>query len=180
MAIVAVLGAAFSLREKEPNPCNVRLAVEAVRICVELKAQGHTPILVVQWEVGLAVKHYGQVLTGSSEEFIKNLVTDYHEIGQYDDGRYLGTKELFEEALPFFKKAGATHFVAVANPFLHQPYAYLLARKRFKPLWRRVYGIGFDKQSTQWWCRSWWQLLAYTVWLKFGGAHGHNGRQVKA
>ncbi len=45
MARVAVLAASFSLREEEPNPCNVRIAEEAFRVCDELIAEGHFPVL---------------------------------------------------------------------------------------------------------------------------------------
>lgn len=180
MTIVAVLGASFSLRDNEPGPCNVRIANEVIRICVELIEQGHIPVLAVQWEVDLALRELGSTSEGSWQHFIDNGGWAYHAIGQYDDGRYLGTKEVLNEALPFFREFSAIRFVGVANSFIHQPYLYWLARKRFKPMWRKVQGIGFDKESTQWWCRSGWQLCVYTAFTAVGGSHGHSGRQVKA
>ena len=178
MAIVAVLGASFSLRENEPNPCNIRLAEELVRICKELQANGHTPVVAVQWEIFLAFRQL------TTETYFIPETTLYngwycHEIGQYNDGKYLGTKEVLEEAMPFFRSHNATHFVGVANAFIHQPYLYALARKDFSLMPKLVRGIGFDKESTQWWCRSWWQLTFQTVRLALGLSHGHNGRQAK-
>lgn len=180
MEIVAVLGASFSLRENEPNPCNIRIAKEVIRICTELIAQGHTPVLAVQREVGLALHELGSTSEGEWQYFIDNGGWAYHEIGQYDDGRYIGTKDVLDEALAFFEEFGATRFVAVANPFLHQQYTYFLARKHFKLMWRKVRYIGFDKESTQRWCRSWWQFAFQAVRLALGIEHGHGGRQAKA
>lgn len=181
MAIVGVLAASFSLEEQEPNPCNMRLGDEAIRVCKQLIEQGHTPILAVQWEIGLALQQKGTIEEGEWREFIQSGGWAYEEIGQDEDGSYLGTKEVFERALPFFKKLGATRFVGVANPFIHQPYLYWLARGHgMKLMWRHVRWIGFDKQSTQWWCRSWWQFAYQTVRLALGNEHGHNGRQEQS
>lgn len=181
MAIVAVLGASFSLREIEPNPCNIKIAKEAVRICEKLTKQGHIPVLVVQWELDLALSELGKLIEGCSwKEIIHQGGWAYSVIGQYDDGRYLGTGELVNEALPFFEEFNATHFVAVANPFIHQQYTYWLARKHFKLMFRKVKWIGFDKESTQRWCRSWWRFAYQTVRLALGLSHGHDGRQAKA
>jgi hypothetical protein len=180
MANVAVLGPSFSLRENEPNPCNILIAEEVLRICHKLAQEGHNPVVVNQWEVGLAFRSHGTLLERDShKELIASGAWPYLEIGQYNDGRYLGTKELINEALPFFAKFNATHFVAVANPFVHQQYTYWLARKHFKLMLRRVNWIGFDKESTQWWCQSWWQFAFQTVRLAFCLPHGYRGRQVK-
>ena len=169
MTTTAVLVASFSLREgNEPNPCNRRLALEALRIYWELVEEGRKPILIVQWEVGLALRLLGQ----------GRLI--YKEIGQLEDGAYLGTKEIFDVAVGLFEDRGATEFVGIANAFIHQPYLYWLARRHFRLVWKRVRGIGFDSDSDQWWCRSWWQLLAYTGYGFVTGAHGHDGRQAKA
>ncbi|MFZ2126092.1 MAG: hypothetical protein WAV04_01110 [Candidatus Microsaccharimonas sp.] len=181
MAIVAVLGAAFSLREQEPNPCNVRLAQEVLRACDELRARGHMPVVAVQWEIDAALQSLGRTKTYDN---VRSVFDDgafpYMVIGQYDDGRYLGTREVLKEALPFFGDMGATHFVGVAQPYIHQPYLYWLARKSFRLIWIRTRRIGFDPDSTQQWCRSWWQLTKYTVKILITGSHGYDGRQAKA
>ena len=44
---VAVLVPAFALRKVEPNPCNKRLAREALRICESLVKDGYHPVPVV-------------------------------------------------------------------------------------------------------------------------------------
>ena len=170
MAIVAVLGASFSLREDEPNPCNVRLAKEVERISDNLVSNGHLPVVVVQWEIDLALRRLGADVVN----------WDYKVIGPFDTDEYLGTEELITEASSFFQSFGATKFVAVANPFIHQQYVYFLARKHFKLMLRRVRWIGFDKQSSQWWCRSWWQFLYQTARLAMGASHGYDGKQAKA
>ena len=182
MARVAVLAASFSLREEEPNPCNVRIAEEAFRICDELIAKGHTPFLVAQWEVDLALDQlrtaidYGDYL--SREEVFGNGVVPYlGSVSQPDDGSYLGTKELYDAALPLFKGQECTHFVGVAQPFIHQPYLYWLARGDFKLLWKKTRDIGFDPESTQPWCRSRAQFAHQSVRLLLGNEHGYNGRQ---
>lgn len=183
--MVGVLAASFSLRNEEPNPCNRRLAAETFRICDELLKQGYVPVVVAQWEVDLALRELRTAhdfgYPSKKEVLRKNIVVYAGSIGQYDDGRYLGTKELLEEAMPLFKEHGVTRFVGVANPFIHQPYLYWLARGTgLKLMWRRVHRIGFDKQSTQWWCRSWWQFAFQTVRLALGLSHGYDGRQAQA
>lgn len=183
--VVGVLAASFSLRDEEPNPCNQRLAEETFRICDELLTQGYLPVVVAQWEIDLALRElrtargFGRL--SRREALQKNITVYAGSIGQYDDGRYLGTKELLDEAMPLFKEYGATRFVGVANPFIHQPYLYWLARgTKLKLMWRRVRWIGFDRQSTQWWCRSWWQFAFQTIRLALGVTHGHDGRQAQA
>ena len=165
MAKVAVLALSFSLRDEEPNPCNVRLAEETQRICRDLLGEGHAAVLAAQWEVGLALPRQNR--------------WPYLEVDPRNDGKYLDTNEVFAAALEFFRAHGATRIVVVANPFIHQPYAYWLAHKHFRPMWRRVRWIGFDRQSTQWWCRSWWSLVLYTLRTALGFQHGHGGRQAK-
>jgi hypothetical protein len=178
MAVVAVLVASFSLREVEPNPCNVRLAEEAVRICDDLVAAGHTVVIAAQWEVDLALQELGTFSEyDDATELHRAGAWLYMKIDQYDDGRYLGTKEVLEEALDFFQEYNATEFVAVANPFIHQPYVYWLARKHFKLRRQRVRQIRFDPESAQWWCRSWYQFAWQTVRLALGVRHGYAGRQ---
>lgn len=182
MAIVLVVAPSFSLREDEPNPCNAKLAEEAMRICEQLLRDGHQIILVPQWEVGLALRRHGTIKEyASTAECVGAGAWPYHEAGQRSDDRYLDTKDVVEEALVFAKKNGATHVVAVANPFIHQPYTYWLVRKGgLRLMWRRVRWIGFDPESTQWWCRSWWKFTYQTVRLALGFKHGYADRQAKA
>jgi hypothetical protein len=167
MAIVGVLAYPFSLREgQEPSLSNVKLAEETIRICNELKAQRHEVRLVPSWEVKEALVHLRK----------KSLV--YHFIDQLKGGKYLGTKEMFEAALPILEQAHISRLVVVANPFLHLQYARWLARRHFLVVKMKIRWIGFDKHSDQWWCRSWWQLTVYLVGSLFG-RHGFNGRQAK-
>ena len=180
---VAVLVPAFALRKVEPNPCNKRLAREALRICESLVKDGYHPVLVVQWEVELALKklgkfdEYDQITT---DMVCSQGVIEYGgTIEQRADGGYLGTQEVLDDALTLFREHRCTSLVVVANPFIHQQYTYWLARKSgLKLKWKRVKWIGFDKQSTQWWCRSWYQFLWQTVRLAVGLEHGYKGRQA--
>lgn len=184
MEVVAVLVASFSLREEEPNPCNVRLAKEAIRICDELVAEGYMPLLVTQWEVDLALRQMGTFAEYeplSESQIVEDRIIPYGgTIGQMADGRYLGTREVYEGALELFRHYGCTAFVGVAQAFIHQPYLYMLARKDFRLIWKRTRGIGYDKQSTQWWCRSWWQFAFQAFRLMAGSKHGYKGKQAKA
>lgn len=177
MAIVGVLAASFSLRIEEPNPCNVRIAEETIRICRELTASGHTVILAVQWEVGLALQQIQSLTYVMPEEKLYSGWL-YFEVGLYEDGSYLGTKELYEDVRVFLKTQGVTHFVGVANPFIHLQYLYWLARKDFKLMPRAVKWIGFDKESTQEWCRSPLKFAVHTLRLALGKSHGYNNRQA--
>lgn len=182
MARVAVLAVSFSLREQEPNPCNVRIAEEAFRISDELIAEGHVPFLVAQWEVDLALNQlrsavdFGNRLS-ESEVFGNTTIPYLGSVSQPADDSYLSTKEVYEVALPKFQEEECTHFVGVAQPFIHQPYLYWLARRDFKLLWRKTRDIGFDPESTQPWCRSRTQFARQSVRLLLGSEHGYNGRQ---
>lgn len=181
--VVGVLVPSFSLREQEPNPCNVRLSEEAQRICYELIDEGYLPLLVVQWEVELALQNVGNFREYgfiSLEKAQGQRVIPYGgAVGQPGTGEYLGTKEVLDKALEIFRKEGCDRLVVVANPFVHQPYTYWLARSSgLKLMWRSVRWIGFDKQSTQWWCRSWWQFLWQSARLALGIQHGYKGRQA--
>ncbi len=169
---VLVLAASFSLREEEPNPCNWRIAIETMRICRDLRDRGDIVVLVAQWEVGLALRRLI-----SAERLAEY---GFMEIGQYADGRYLGTVELYQEAKSYADVVGASHITAVANPFIHLPYLYWLARSDFELRFRPIRWIGFDSRSTQWWCRSWYRLLYYTVKVAVFKDHGHNNRQAQA
>lgn len=178
---VLVMVPSFSLRDDEPNPCNVRLAEEALRICYELFNIGYVPVLVAQWEVDLALHQQREAVSfidlTLQRVFEERIIIYAGSVSQPEDGSYLDTKEVYEKAKQLAEEYECTYFVAVAQPFIHQPYTYWLARKDFKLIWKRTRWIGFDKQSTQWWCRSWWQFLYQTVRLLTGAKHGHDGRQ---
>jgi len=181
--VVGVLVPAFSLREQEPNPCNVRLAEEALRICYELIDADILPLLVVQWEVELALndmgkfREYGKIRLPRAQN--RGIVPYGGAIGQAESGEYLGTKEVVDQAIEIFRERECDSVIVVANPFIHKQYtSWLVQRAGMKVTPRSVRWIGFDKESTQWWCRSWWQFLWQTVRLALGIEHGFKGRQA--
>ena len=169
MAVVAVLAASFGLRVgREPNPCNIALAEEAMRICFKLRDEdGHKFKLIAQWEIAEALRDLGY------ERYITE------EVKQRPDGTYLGTKEIYDDALEIFQMLGCVKFVAVANPFMHLFVVRRMATQHFSVLKEKVRWIGFDRESDQWWCRSWWQLVAYSL-MTLTGYHGFGGMQAKA
>lgn len=199
MATIGVVVPAFALREVEPNPCNVRLAEETVRIVDELKKQGHDIVLVVQWEVDKALVQSGAFrFLGDGDETLLDYAHQpdelrkklrlvqsqgfgaYGVVGPRDDGVYLDTKFVVSSAEFLFREAGVERVVVVANPFVHRAYTYRLFKQRGWELLHpvpKVGWVGFDPESTQWWCRSWWQFSLQAVHLAFGGKSGHNGRQ---
>ncbi len=165
-AIVGILALSFSSRDEEPNPCNWQLARETLRIYHELTYDGHDVVLAAQWEVARAIRR------------LEQRPPEVHEITLSKDGRYLGTREVVEQAKPFLRQQGVSKLVIVANPFIHLSYARWLARRHaFKSMRRHVGWIGFDKESNQVWCRSWWRFSVQSTQLLFGKQHGYAGRQ---
>lgn len=182
---VGVLVPAFGLREVEPNPCNIKLAEEALRQANSLmdRKKHCEVVLVVQWEVERALKKLKHLDDDGLVKFYLarqwRTISSLHVVHQRADGQYLDTREVVDEAIKIFRAEGCTRMYIVANPFLHQQQAYALALgKGMKVRLRPTKWIGFDTQSTQWWCRSWHQFLWQAIRLMTGKKHGHNGRQV--
>lgn len=170
----AVLVPAFAQRAHgEPSPCNERLAAHTVRICGDLAQLGHTVVLVTQWEVDQVLRQ-----TDGKQALLHKNVVYAEPVLPNEHGDYLVTRDVYYAARQEFSKYNPTYFVAIAQPFIHRLYVNMLAGKDFTV--RSCCGIrvGFDPKSTQWWCRSWWQLLAYTILTGLGMKRGHAGRQL--
>lgn len=145
----------FALRKNEPNPCNVRLA-QATEVIV--KKEGNDVIVVAQWEIARALKSV------SSPYVIEKHRTE---------GEYLGSEEIWLQAVEVFKKHGVTEVIVVANPFLHLTKCRMLVKKSgFIPLKRKVGWIGFDRASLQWYARGPLRALLYAILQQFTGWHG--------
>lgn len=152
----------FALRDEEPNPCNVRLA-DAVRRILRIEAN---TIVIAQWEVALRLREYG--------------VTVDHVVNPGDDGAYLGSQEVWNEAREFLLSNGIHKVILVAQPFLQLSLIRRTVRRDgFTIIPRRIPKIGFDASplNTQPWTRSRRALLWYATKLILGGNHGHAGRQ---
>ncbi len=179
--VIGVVVPSFSLREREPNPCNVRLADEAIRISGRLIARGYLPLVVAQWEVELAMKRVGKFREYEAIDYQdarRGVIPYGRTINQSESGKYLDTSDVVAGAVESFRQHGVERVVVVANPFIHQPYTYWLVHKAgMKIMWRHVRWIGFDKQSSQPWCRSWYRFLWQTIRLAVGKKHGFEGRQ---
>lgn len=164
MATIGIIAFSFALRnDAEPNPCNVRLAKAVERIETKLEKEGHKVIVIAQWEIA------------------RQLARDHEKadrvVHQLPDGKYLGSKEVLDAAVPVLKDRAIRTVVPVAQPFLH---LFLVKRsikaKGYEIRNEEIGHIGFDKKSDQWWTRSWWQLVIYSG-LTILGYHGFNGQQ---
>lgn len=142
----------FALRKEEPSPCNVRLAKAVERILS--KAERATDVLVVsQWEVAKQLKADGICV---------DLVVEKNE-----DGSYLDTKDVWDQAKVLFQKKGVVTVIPVAQPFLHlTKVKQLIHSDNFivdVTYLTDIGQIGFDGESLQPWTRSSFQLLWYAV-----------------
>jgi len=155
---VGIVGFSFGLAEKEPNPCNVRLAEETNRILQEELDKGNEVVAVVQWEIAKA---------------LEGLELRPDHVVNPKEGIYLNSDMVMAEAASVFKEQGITEAVVVANPFLHLAACQVLVRKKgFTILKRRINRIGFYKESLQWWTRSPLNLVLYAVCMKLTGKRG--------
>ena len=85
----------FGQAEKEPNPCNVLLGIEAYRILKEEeKNTGEEVVLVAQWEVAAAIRE----IIG----FPVPYVVEKHR----HEGECLNSKEVMAQAADIFLNLG--------------------------------------------------------------------------
>lgn len=139
----------FALRDDEPGPCNINTAFEANRI---YNQEAGEICVVSQWEVARALDRFCPVP-------IARVVRE-HRV----KGAYLDSGEVTEQAAEVFRAVGVKEIIIVANPFMHLQYCrYLVCRKGFRVLKRRIRWIGFDRQSIQWETRGPIRALAYTA-----------------
>ncbi len=164
--MIGLVAFSFGLRtsDTEPNPCNQRLGLAVQSI---LTAEPTEVIIVSQWEVAKQLEAIG--------------IKTNHVVNLRDDGEYLDTRDVWNEAKVLFDKLGIREVVPVANPYLQLFYAKKMVKDDgFQVLSKPIGRIGFDNspQNTQAWTRN---RLAFTKQVIkivfFGGNHGHYSRQ---
>ncbi|MDD5342513.1 MAG: hypothetical protein PHI73_04245 [Patescibacteria group bacterium] len=160
----------FGMRGEKAGPClsNVDLAREVERIVQEV---GDGIAVVVQHEIGSLLNFTGRKPTKL------HLVTHHRR-----PGVYLDSEEVMAQADVFFQELGdnppgipvVRNIFVVAQPFLHLTKCRRLAEQAgYVILSWSMSRIRFDRQSTQRWTRSWYQLLWYAIKQKL---FGHRGR----
>lgn len=143
----------FALREREPNPCNIRLARAAERIIFKEEFKEEDIVVVAQRTVSLALH--------------ERLVSIDHVV-QKKPG-YGGSEEVVRQAAEVFRRYGITEVIPVAQPFLLLTKCVQLVRKAgfrvpsFPKLCRMIGWIGFDWYSRQPWTRDPIRLVYYTM-----------------
>jgi hypothetical protein len=146
----------FALGAKEPNPCNMRLALAVKRI---IDAEEGRILIVAQWEVALALEQCG--------------VKAHHTIYQ-EQGVYLDSHMVMEQAASWLHDCGVTEVIPVAQPFLHLILCQKLVRQHgFILLKRKIGKIGFYRSSLQWWTRGPVRLLFCTALFQLTGRRWH-------
>lgn len=140
----------FALRDKEPNPCNVRLAKAAKRI---LDKSGEPVMIVARRATALALQKIG--------------VPAVHVI-QKRPG-YEGSEGMVQQAALVFWIKGVKEVIPVAQPFLQLTKCIQLVRRggfktpSFWELCRLIGWIGFDPESKQPWTRGPARLAFYAI-----------------
>jgi hypothetical protein len=138
----------FALRgeNREPNPCNVRLAAAVEHI---IRHENDRVLVVAQWEVARALPGW---------------ICVTQVVEPYTDGSYLDSEGVWTKAAEAFEAAGVEVVIPVAQPFLHLTKIKQLVRQSgFKLDKRHIGWIGFDKQSLQWWTRGPVRTLVYAL-----------------
>ena len=165
---VGIVGFAFGLREDEPNPSNIALAVKVEEAVVYVNFQDSMPIVVTQWEITKAI------------EAPFNYVVD-HSVELRQDGTYLDSSGVWKEAKAEFVREGVLQVIIIAQPFLHLPSLKKMVKDDgFEVIEFKVGPIPFDNSdlNTQPWTRSKIALAAYAAKSILGMKHGHDGMQA--
>jgi hypothetical protein len=161
---IVVFSFALRQEDQEPNPCNIRLA----RVVEHISSNANDGVAIVsQWEVSRQLRTDGYELC--------------HSVELRDDGTYLDSEAVWNDAKAVFTKLGITEVIPVAQPFLQlRKVKQMIAADSFTVVDMSIGHIGFDKLSTQPWTRSRMRLLIYAIKQVLTGARGHNGKQTSA
>jgi len=167
---VGIVGFSFGLRDEEPNPSNMALAVKLQEITDDLEIDGRVVIVVTQWEITKALK-----------ERFDGFDVDL-SVEQHTDGTYLDSDDVWAAAKERFVYEGVTQVIIVAQPFLHLPKLKGMVTKDKDGYEVVDYEIGvipFDNSdlNTQPWTRSKTALAIYAAKSLLGMKRGHNGMQ---
>lgn len=160
----AIVAFSFGLRAKgrEPNPCNRRLARAVERITRLTARESGSILLISQWEVAKQLQADGVHVDRVIEESPR--------------GDYLGSDEVWAQALAFLQGRRVARVIPVAQPFLQIHKVRKLINESGLPQERKRIGwVGFDPSpaNTQWWTKGPMRLLAYALMQALG-------RQTKA
>ena len=164
---VGIVGFAFGLREEEPNPSNTALAVVVQEVSDYAELNECVPIVVTQWEITKALKERFDFDVDLSVE-------------QYDDGTYLDSRGVWEDAKARFVYEGVTQVFIIAQPFLHLPSLKKMVKDDgYEVLEYKIAAIPFDNTdlNTKPWTRSKTALAIYAAKSLLGMKRGHNGMQ---
>jgi hypothetical protein len=148
--VVGIVAFSFGTRgaELEPSPCNERLAQAVATVASMVKIPS---VIVAQWEVARALEALGieHCAVGSGQE------------------SYLETETVWKSAENTFQRAGVTHVIPVAQPFLHLfAVRRLISQSGHFVLWSLpIASIGWDRThlNRQWWTRSPARFLFYAM-----------------
>lgn len=147
----------FALSEKEPNPCNQKLAEEAKRIAEKEKrnSNGNEIKVAAQWETALGLKNL-------------RIEPDKIICVHRKKGAYLDSEEVTAQAVEYFKKQKITEIIPIAQPFLQiTKCRWLIKKAGFVPLKRKINWIGFYKNSLQWYTKGPIRSLIYALMQLF-------------
>lgn len=163
--MIGLVAFSFALREEkyEPNPCNRRLG----EIVAAIAASEHNVAIVAQWEIARQLEHLDMPADAV--------------VGLREDGSYLDSQAVWNEAKVVFRRHGITQVVAVSQPFLQlKAIRDMMQRDGFTVIDYHIPWIGFDPSplNTQPWTKSAAALLMYAIKLRLGARHGHRGRQA--
>lgn len=160
---IAIVGFSFASGEKEPNPCNKRLAEEVIRIAKMKREQGFEVLIMAQWEISKAL----QETINYKPSFT---VFEHMEEGKY----YLDSDEVARQTAAYLKKEKVKKVIIAANPFIHLFVCRRLFKKAgFIVLKEKIKWIGFYKNSLQWWTRGPVRLIVYIILAVLFGRRGH-------
>lgn len=158
---IAIVAFSYALREKEPNPCNVRIARIVERIFAELTSEGYTVYTVVQWEIALQLLEDG---------FPVN-----HIVHPQKDA-YLDSDMVWEEAVAMVLNPECINrVVPVAHRWLQiVKVKQLMKGDGFRITKKRIGKIGFDnsEENLQPWTKGPMRALVYAIKQQFLGYRG--------
>lgn len=155
---IGLVAFSFALRDvdREPNPCNIRLAKAVERI---IQSEYREVVAITQWEITRQLKRDGCMVA--------------HSVELRKDGKYLDSEGVWEEAKEIFRRMGITEVIPVAQPFLQMiKIKAMIQADGFEVIDREIGRIGFDKESNQPWTRGPIQLFVYALRQKLTGSRG--------
>lgn len=163
---VGIIACAFGQqRTYVAGPSNE--AIGRVALAIRQRTDG---IIATQWEIQACL----QAVNKSADE----LVSFYHD----DNSHYLSTEQVFMRSLAYFKAAGISEVVIVAQPLHLLVIRCAMKQWQIDPSFhfthaydRLMRQIPFDTSAgnTQWWTRGPIRFTLYLIRAALLGLHGH-------